>query len=136
MERLTHLLALQEQASEQRAALVAEREKIVRIATEDGRDDLTSSEDAEFRRLTAEIADVDRAVEARDALIEPIAALHKMDVPAVELDEEMQRRAAAAEIFTGWREAAPRKRGELVDTPDRRRLTLAQARSITSLETP
>jgi hypothetical protein len=134
-ERIEHLLALQDEARVQRDRLLSERSGILRVADDQGRDDLSGEEDSEFRRITSDIAHLDALIEERDNKIAELAPLADLDVPKVEADADATRRAAAAEIFTGWRNSAPRKRGIVTDDEaPQRRLTVAQARAVASLD--
>lgn len=131
-ERLARLLDMQERAHEERDMLVAQRKEILRRADDAGRDDLNPAEDAEFRALTARIAAVDALIETRDEQITSLAELHALDVPQPQIDDETLQRGAAAEIFTAFRKADK----DVSPTEEKpvRRLTLAQAQAITSLD--
>lgn len=72
-ERLTRLIGLQEESRKAREGLVAKRAAIMQVAEDEGREDLTETEDTEFRALTAQIADVDGAIEGRNERIEELA---------------------------------------------------------------
>lgn len=134
LERLTHLLALQDEARGEREDLVRQREEIMRQADDEQRVDLNKTEDEAFRSLTRRIAVIDESIEKRDALIEPLAELSALDIPVVANSPEAEKRAAAAEIFVGWRNTSPRARSHPEDAPARRNLTLAEARTVTLLD--
>lgn len=73
--RLTMLLRRQEEAQEDRAALIAARDAIVRDADDAGQVDLDDEQDRRFRQLTREVADIDEEVRNRAEEIEVLAAL-------------------------------------------------------------
>lgn len=77
-ERLKRLIARREQAAEEREKLLAQRKAIVDVAADEARKDLSEEEDAEFRKLTAD-------VKAKDAEI------RNYDERITELSEEQQR---------------------------------------------
>ena len=72
-ERLTRLIAMQEEARAKRESLKEQRSAIVLAAEDEGREDLTDAEDGEFRSLTDEIKTVDEEIIARDARISELA---------------------------------------------------------------
>ncbi len=78
--RLDVLLTRQDHAREDRTALVAEREAILRAADEDGLTDLSDEQDEKFRGLTREIATVDSEIATTNEEIAYLARMLKVDV--------------------------------------------------------
>lgn len=68
-ERLKRLIARREQAANDREQLLAQRKAIVDLAEEEAREDLTESEDAEFRGLTGKVKEKDEEIRAFDQRI-------------------------------------------------------------------
>lgn len=85
-ERLARLVGHQEEARKERESLVEKRAAIVQTAEDEGREDLNDAEDTEFRGITAEIADLDSKIAARDERITELA------------DEEKRAGNAAAAV--------------------------------------
>lgn len=73
-ERLSRLIAKQNEARAEREKLVEKRAAIMQVAEDEGRDDLNETEDTEFRSVTSEIAVVDEAIAGRDERIQELAA--------------------------------------------------------------
>jgi hypothetical protein len=135
LERLNRLLTRQEEAGAEREVLMKRRDEIVRLADEDARLDLNEKEDAEWRSLTDQIATIDEGVNRRDEQIRTLAELTSTELPRVAGSSESAKRAAAADIFIGLRSiATPRSRPQDEEMP-RRKLTIAEARSVASLDT-
>jgi len=85
-ERLSRLNAKQEEARKAREALVEKRAAIVQVAEDEGREDLTETEDTEFRDLTTKIAELDDEIKGRDERV-------------AELSEEETREQASVAAF-------------------------------------
>jgi HK97 family phage major capsid protein len=85
-ERLARLIGLQEEARKSRESLVEKRAAVMQVAEDEGREDLTDTEDAEFRGFTTQIAEVDTQIAARDERIAELA------------DEEKRSGNAAAAV--------------------------------------
>lgn len=79
---LTRLIAKQDEARQAREDIKSKRSALVQLATDEGRDDLTESEDAEFRSLSEQLKTIDDEIVARGERI-------------TELNEEAERAANA-----------------------------------------
>lgn len=77
-ERLTRLIARRSADAEARETLLSKRKAILDVAQEEARQDLTTEEDAEFRKITADIKLKD-------------AELKSLDERITELSEEIER---------------------------------------------
>lgn len=84
-ERLKRLIARREAAAEAREQLLASRKAIVDLAEEEAREDLSTEEDTEFRKITGEVKLKDTEIRSYDERIS-------------ELSEEIER---DAQITTG-----------------------------------
>jgi HK97 family phage major capsid protein len=73
-EMLARLTAKQEEARKTRATAIESRAALVQLAKDEDRDDLTETEDTEFRKLTEEIAAADKEILDRDERIAQLAA--------------------------------------------------------------
>ena len=85
-ERLSRLIGLQEESRKAREELVTKRAAVMQVAEDEGREDLTETEDTEFRGITQQIAEIDGQIEARNERIEELA------------DEEKRAGSAAGAI--------------------------------------
>ncbi len=94
-ERLKRLLALHAQATEDLKKLEAQRQAITDIVREEGREDLTVEEDADFRTKTAEIKAKQGEIDAYDERIK-------------ELSEEIERAGKLSESATAIKRAQSR----------------------------
>jgi HK97 family phage major capsid protein len=94
-ERLKRLLALHAQATEDLKKLEAQRQAITDIVREEGREDLTVEEDADFRTKTAEIKAKQGEIDAYDERIK-------------ELSEEIERAGKLNESATAIKRAQSR----------------------------
>jgi HK97 family phage major capsid protein len=92
-ERLTRLLALQEESRKAKEQLVEKRAAILQVAEDEGREDLSDAEDTEFRSFTTQIAEIDAQVAARDERIAELADEEKRSGNAA----SAMRRAALLE---------------------------------------
>lgn len=79
-ERMKRLIARREQAAQEREKALASRKAIGDVAEQESRDELSEEEDAEFRSLTAKVAEID-------------ADLKQLDERIRELSDEAQRDA-------------------------------------------
>lgn len=73
-ERLSRLIALQEESRNAREAEDTKRAAIVQVSEDEGRNDLNETETVEFDTLTARIAEIDAEIATRDARIAGLAA--------------------------------------------------------------
>lgn len=94
-ERLKRLIARREKAAEEREKLFAQRKAIVDLAEEEVRQELSEEEDAEFRKLTADIALKDTEIKGYDERVK-------------ELSEEEERQATITAGATAARKAQAR----------------------------
>jgi HK97 family phage major capsid protein len=62
-------VGFQEEARKEREDLVEKRAAVLQVAEDEGREDLTETEDTEFRGFTAQIAEIDGQIEARNERI-------------------------------------------------------------------
>ena len=134
-ERLARFLTDQDILKAEREDCVKQRVEIMRKADEAGRTDLNATEDAAFRSLTKNIAEVDEKIAKNDNQIRTLAELNSLDVPEdLTEDEVTEKLSAAAEIFIGWRNASKRRAAEGDAPTPRRNLTLAEARAVEKLD--
>lgn len=72
-ERLKRLIARRQQAATARTQMFASRKAIGTLADQEGREDLSTEEDAEFRKLTADIAAQDADIAGYDERIKELS---------------------------------------------------------------
>lgn len=107
-EMLSRLIAKQEEDRTATSGLRDKRAAIVQVAKDEGRDDLTSDEDDEFRTLSDEIKALEESIIARDARIAELADEEKR---AENADRAFKRAALVENQVRVTHEAATYERG-------------------------
>ena len=94
-ERLKRLIARRNEAATERERLLSQRKAILSLAEEEAREDLSTEEDTEFRRITAEVKAKDEAITGYDERI-------------AELSDEIEREGQVSEGAAALRRAQAR----------------------------
>lgn len=107
-EMLSRLIAKQDEARDARESIKNKRSAVVQLASDEGREDLTETEDAEFRTLSEQLKTLDDEIVARDARISELADEEKR---AENADRAFKRAALVENQVRVTKEAVTYERG-------------------------
>lgn len=98
--RLTRLIARRGQSAKKREELLAKRKAIVDLQEEEGREDLSTEEEAEFRALTGKIAEFDGDIAKDDERIAELSAEEERSTSITEGAAAVRRAQARASVVS------------------------------------